>query len=254
MQLDATLPAALLLAGFGDGASMFAQLTRTALAGHFRLIAVDLPGFGGRPALDGTTSLERLAEIVHHNALQERARIVVAHSLSSIVASLAARRTPSAIDTILSLEGNITAEDAYFSGTAADYSNAHEFRSAFLKRLDVLVAKQPIVARYRDSVATADPQALWELGCDARRFSDEYHPGEVLSESATICYLYNPENCPDGTLEWLRRSSIKRVRMENATHWKSVDQPELLSKEILQALQELGTSSGARSSDGNRDE
>lgn len=239
VQIDATLPSAIMLPGFGDDASMFARLSRTELAGRYRLIPVNLPGFGGQPALDGTTSLDKLAEVVHDIALQERARLVIAHSLSSIIASLAARRMPSAIDTILSLEGNLTAKDAYFSGTAADFSNAREFRSAFLNRLEVLAAKQPIVARYRDSVAAADSQALWELGCDARRFSGDRHPGEFLSESAAVCYLYNPENCPDSTLEWLSRSTIERVRMDNATHWKSVDQPELLAASILQALRQL---------------
>ena len=37
----------------------------------------------------------------------------------------------------MSLEGNLTVEDAYFSGATADYDSAESFRAAFLDRLDI---------------------------------------------------------------------------------------------------------------------
>lgn len=233
---SAPLPAIIFIAGFGDGASMFKPLANTALASRYRLIAIDLPGFAGTPPLKGPTTLEGLAEVVHDAATAEKARIVVAHSVASIIASLTAMRSPARIDTIISLEGNLTAEDAYFSGTAADYDNAPDFLQAFLARLDEMAKDRPNVARYRSVVARADPQALWELGCDARRFSLEYIPGEILTEAGNVCYLYNPDNCHEASLEWLRRSPIRRLRMDGATHWASMDQPDRLAGKILKAL------------------
>lgn len=230
------LPSILCVAAFGDGASAFAPLQRTELASRYRLVAIDLPGFAGTPALAGPTTLEKLADVVQEAAVREGARTIVAHSLGSIIASLAARRRPAVIDRIVSLEGNLTAEDAYFSGTAADYRNAADFGTAFLRRLDDMAKEQPIVARYRRVVAEADPRALWELGCDARRFSGDSPPGEILAETPEVWYLYNPENCPTKSLEWLHNSSLKRLRMDRATHWKSVDQPHLLAEKIRQAL------------------
>lgn len=233
---SARLPTIVFVAGFGDGAGMFEPLAQTALTSRYRLIAIDLPGFAGAPPLEGPTTLEGLADVVQDVAAAENARILVAHSVASIIASLAARRTPSKVDTIISLEGNLTAEDAYFSGTAADYENASEFRRAFLARLDEMAKHNPVVGRYRSVVAKADPQALWELGCDTRRFSLENIPGDVLTETGDVCYLYNPENCHEASLEWLRRSSIRRMRMDGATHWTSVDQPHRLAGKILEAL------------------
>ena len=229
-------PAILFVAGFGDGAAMFERLADTPLAERFRLVPMDLPGFAGTPPLENGTSLETLATVVHEAALEEDAHIVVAHSVASIIASLAARRDGSPIDTVISLEGNLTAEDAYFSGTAADYPNADEFKAAFLARLSEMALSAPIIARYRDMVVKTDPQALWELGCNARRFSERFTPGDVLSEVENVCYLYNPDNCPETTLDWLKENAMKRIVMENATHWKSVDQPEMLSEKILEAL------------------
>lgn len=230
------LPAIVLVASFGDGASMFEPLFETELASHYRLVALDLPGFCGVPALEGPTTLARLADVVYDAALQEGARIVVAHSVASIIASLAARREPKIVDRIISLEGNLTAEDAYFSGTAADYPDPGAFRKAILARLDELSKEQPVFGRWRALVAQADPRALWELGCDARCFSEDHVPGDVLSEAAEVCYLYNPDNCPDTTLEWLDRNPMPRIVMEGASHWKSVEQPQLLSEMVLRAL------------------
>ncbi len=227
----------ILIAGFGDGAGMYSGLLETELASRYRLVPLDLPGFAGTSPLVGGTTLAALAEYVDEVARRENATVVIAHSVASIIASLAAGRDGSSVSTIISLEGNLTAEDAYFSGSAADYPDPATFRQAFLKRLEDMAMSQPIVGRYREIVATADPQALWELGCDARRFSEENVPGDVLRASAEVCYLYNPDNCPESSLNWLRRSDVRGIRLDGASHWPSVDCPDLVSEKIIEALQ-----------------
>ena len=236
MGAEENKPVLILLAGFGDGGEMFAPLTDTVLAQRFRLLPLDLPGFAGAPALPGPTTLEALAEVVHEVAVREDARVLVAHSVASIIASLAAGRADSPVETIISLEGNLTAEDAYFSGTAADYDDAEAFKTAFLARLDEMAETQPVVRRYAETVQRADPQALWELGCDARRFSETHIPGEVLRRAVDAIYLYNPDNCAPTSLAWLARSAMKAVILEGASHWPSVDQPQILAQRMLEAL------------------
>ncbi len=231
----AARPGVLFVAGFGDDASMFEGLMNTHLAQTYRLLPVNLPGFGA-PALRSRTTLDALAEFVAERAAQADAKIIVAHSVASIIASLAARLPGCPLKTIISLEGNITAEDAYFSGTAADYDDPAEFRTAFLERLDQMATDAPVIARYRQSVSKADPLALWQLGTDARRFSSQHVPGDVLKSSGNVIYLYNPRNCPESTLQWLEDNPIERIVLENATHWKSVDQPDQLANKIAGAL------------------
>ncbi len=226
----------LLIAGFGDNASMFDGLLNTTLADTYRLLPINLPGFGA-PALASKTTLRALAGYVSEMAEETGAEIIIAHSVASIIASLAATRVCSPIETILSLEGNITAEDAYFSGTAAEHSDPCAFQRAFLERLDAMAAHAPMIGRYRQSVSEADPLALWELGTDARLFSSDQVPGDVLIAAARVVYFYNPDNCPSTTLEWLARSSIDRVVLEGASHWASVDQPVLLAERLSIALQ-----------------
>ncbi len=228
-------PVILLIAGFGDNASMYEGLQGSCLTKDYDLLPLNLPGFGA-PRLPDDTSLDSLASFVAEKAKETGAKIIVAHSVASIIASLAAQKPGCPLSTILSLEGNLTADDAYFSGTAADYDDPDRFRIAFLKRLDAMAEANPLVARYRRNVEAADPLALWQLGRDARRFSEKTTPGEVLMTAGRVTYLYNPDNCPDSSLRWLASNPIRRLVLDRATHWKSVDQPQLLSDKMLEAL------------------
>lgn len=225
----------LLIAGFGDDVSMYAPLAHTPLADAFDLVPMDLPGFGA-PALYRTTSLEALADAVAKRAAAVTANVIVAHSVASIIASLAARRAGCPLTTIVSLEGNITPDDAYFSGTAADFEDPESFRVALLGRLAVMAEADPIMARYREKVVKADPLALWQLGCDARHFSGTHVPGNLLQEAARVIYVYNPDNCPDSTVAWLEEAPFERILLPGASHWPTIDQPEVLASRMLGAL------------------
>ena len=225
-----------MIAGFGDNASMFAPLLDTDLADQFDLIPLDLPGFGAAP-LSVETNLESLADFVAEEAGKTGAQIILAHSVASIIASFAVQRDACPLTTLLSLEGNLTAEDAYFSGTAADFPNAERFRETFLARLDDMAKGDAILTRYRREVERADPQSLWTLGCDARKFSDRIEPGLMLLTAPQAHYFYNPDNCPRSSLDWLKAHDLPRTVLQGASHWASLDAPEQLSSAILQAVQ-----------------
>lgn len=224
------------IAGFGDNASMFSPLQDTSLTDVVDVVPLNLPGFGAPSPEEQTTTLAALAEYVDAQARELGARFILAHSVASIIASLAAQPDGSPLQLILSLEGNLTADDAYFSGSAAAYENPHTFRIDFLKRLDAMAIDQPIIARYRHTVADADPTAIWELGCDAQAFSSVHVPGEVLRAAADVVYFYNPDNVPENSLKWLNANPLKTCVLPNASHWPSIDQPKELAAAISEAL------------------
>ena len=225
----------LMIAGFGDNSSMYAPLLETPLAQNQELIPLDLPGFGA-PALDGETTLQTLADHVKDAAIQREADTIVAHSVASIIASLAAGTKGSPLKRIISLEGNLTDEDAYFSGRAAEFEDAASFRDWFLPRLAKKAESDPILARYTREVAKADPQALWELGCDARRFSDKHHAGERLRDATAITYIVNPDNCAEASMTWLGNSGLATIKLPGASHWPTIDQPAALARAIERVL------------------
>ncbi len=225
----------LMIAGFGDNASMFEPLLATELARQCELVPLDLPGFGA-PCLSGATSLSALGQWVAQQATQHGATGVMAHSVASIIASIAASAPESQIERIISLEGNLTAEDAYFSGRAAEFDDPASFREWFLPRLAAKAADDPILARYLDAVENADPRTLWELGCDAHRFSQREHPGKWLERSAAVTYVVNRANCAQASIQWLDQSGLDVVELPGASHWPTVDQPKQLAGALMHTL------------------
>ena len=224
-----------MIAGFGDNSSMYAPLLATDLADRHKLVPLDLPGFGAEP-LEVETTLAALAQFVAEKAKTHSADTIIAHSVASIIASLAARTEGSPLTHIISLEGNLTAEDAYFSGRAAEHANVASFGDWFLPRLAKKSEGDPILARYAEEVAKADPKALWELGCDAKRFSDRKHPGEALREAGRVTYIFNRENCAQSSLDWLEKSGMHIIELPGASHWPTIDQPQEFSEKTLSLL------------------
>lgn len=221
------------IAGFGDNASMYEPLMQTKLAREHNLIGLNLPGFGVAP-IEGPVTLNAMAGVLHEHLTESGARVVMAHSVASIIAALSAQIDGSPIDLILSLEGNLTPEDAYFSGSAAGYGSAEAFRSAFLARLGRMVETGGSeIARYREHVARADLRSLWELGCDAHDYSNKFMPGEDLKAARRAVYFYNPDNLPGTSRRWLTESVFERRELLGASHWPTIDQPAELSAAIL---------------------
>lgn len=230
--------AIVLVSGFGDNGSQYEGLGKTVLVEDYKLIAVDLPGSGNAESESQPLDLDRAAQLVAAVVVEHDARIVIGHSLGSIVASLAARRTTPQVHTVISIEGNLTPEDAYFSGSAAQFATPEQFRIEFLARLDELAEESDVVRRYRNEVAGADARCLWELGRDAYRFSSTRSPGDLLLTAAPrVHYIYNPANTPAETIEWLAdHQELARSQFPGASHWVMVDQPQQLARRILTIL------------------
>ncbi len=225
------------VAGFGDHGGMFEALGETVLGDRYAILAVDLPGTGLSSPRAERLTLFVAADLVADVVRQEAARVIAGHSVGSIVASLAAQVPGSSIHTVLSIEGNLTPADAYFSGSAAEYESAAEFHAAFLARLDEMSAGKPTIQRYREQVAAADPCSIWELGCDVAEWSRAQQPGDVLVSSAErVRYLYNPDNTPPESLDWLHDNEIVSIRIDGASHWGAVDQPDLMAQKLLEAI------------------
>ncbi len=234
---NAAGPPIVCVAGFGDHGGMFEALGATLLDEHFAVVGVDLPGTGHSPPDTAPLTLDRAAALVAAEIREANASIIVGHSVGSIVASLAARRLGTRVTAVISLEGNLTPADAYFSGSAADYAVATEFHSEFLSRLDAMADGNDVVARYREQVATADPQSIWELGCDVATWSRAHDPGAVLTQCAPhVRYLFNPDNIPAESVDWLRRNKIAATQLDGASHWATVDQPDLVAEGVLATL------------------
>lgn len=224
-----TAPCLIIVHAFACNGADFLPVFHTQLAQDYRLVAVDLPGFGGSPRQPKYGSISD-----HGNVLAELAKEVcgsnkmgfVAHSLGSMVAVEAIRTLSDRSFGLFSIEGNLTAEDAYFSGKAADFTDAIAFKRFFLEHLWTMGNNQPIFRSYYANAMIADAEAMWRMGCDAGRLSVDSMPGITYrSISAPSLYYWNVENVPPRTLDWIRNTGILNLKFEGASHWPMIDIP-----------------------------
>lgn len=228
---------------FSSNGTDFLPLFDTPLAQDYRLVAVDLPGFGASP---GQTQCRTIAE--HAAALADLAMSLsnssklgfVAHSVGSMIAVQAISVLKDKIFGLFSIEGNLTADDAYFSGKAADFSDAIAFKRYFLEHLWTMGNNNPIFRSFYANASIADAEAMWRLGCDVRRLSIDDAPGLIyLSIPAPSRYYWNVENVPLRTVDWIKSAAVPNLTFTGASHWPMIEIPADTAKAIGRFFENL---------------
>ncbi len=228
-----TAPKLLAIHGFADEGTAFARLGRSTLTEHFELIAPDLPGFGGMPLpekFDPTIAgysafIIDLADQVSPDAPAG----LIAHSVGSVIAVEAARKCPDRISSLMSIEGNLTAEDAYFSGQAADFETPEAFKPHIEAHIAAMAEADPKLGRYSAAARRADATAMWRLGRDAARqgnlVGDAYLKLESLN--VTTLYYWGRHNTPAQTAAFIdAHRQINAREFSDAGHWVFEDASE----------------------------
>ncbi|MCH9680980.1 MAG: alpha/beta hydrolase [Deltaproteobacteria bacterium] len=223
-----------MLHGFGESSLSFQPLLESELA-RFGLFALDLPGFGVSPAAGTTVGLAEAAKIVA-GLIEERSRGakvgLVGHSLGSAIAVEVAHTLGQRVQGLVSLEGNLTEADAYFSGLAADFDDPNAFKSDFLARVRTMAVRgSDTLWRYHASVTFADAKALWALGCDAKRASRDDALGEAYrAVKCPSLYYWSPESTPQATRDYLEAHEIRDHCDHGGNHWSMVDRSGEVAK------------------------
>lgn len=229
-------PTLMLLAGFPDNGYLFEPLFSCELARRYRLVAIDLWGFGASPRRDDATTI-----VEHAHALAalitafvpERSVGLVGHSIAAAIWVEAAAKLGDKVGGLFSIEGNLTPDDAFFTGKAADYDDPYEFKRSFLGQIWELGQNSNTYRRYYAGAAVADPIAMWNLGRDARRISVGNEPGQSYKETAQPkLYFWSEESTPKTTRAWIEQSGIDNQIYTGAGHWPTIDQPEMTAKSI----------------------
>jgi len=213
----------------------FTPLFATPLAEAFRLVAVDLPGCGASPRRDDVLTIAQHAE-----ALAALARSLspsgpiglVGHSVGSMIAVETATRLGRRFGGLFSIEGNLTAEDAYFSGRAADFEDPDALKQRFLSDLWNMGQEKPILRRFHAMATMADARAMWSLGRDARRLSVGDAPGRAYLGVQPTLYYWSAKSTMPSTREWIAHSGLVHQQFNDASHWPMIDQPTVTAQAI----------------------
>lgn len=223
--------------GFGDNGAVFAPLFSQSggLAQSFWLIAVDLGGFGRTQRTHPATisnHAQSLATLI--DCLSNRRRVgLVGHSVGSPICVDAARLLGSQISGLVSIEGNLTNDDSYFTGKVRQHTSPDDFKAAFLAEIQSLVKPQRAAAHYYSAVCSADPQAMWELAHDVLKRGHSTTFGEEFQAlPVQKLLLWNPRNYSEQSVGWVQRGNIHAPVVETEGHWLMLEQPEAVSAEI----------------------
>jgi pimeloyl-ACP methyl ester carboxylesterase len=233
------LPALWLIHALGDSSRAFESILTGGLGVSFELWAPDWPGAGGTPADPDIRDLDGLADWLVQNIDRHTPRGpigLVGHSLGAAVAVKAARRQGRTVG-LVSIEGNLTAADAYLSGLATGFESAEDYRSHLLGCVQTMAESAPssraqALRRYHDSLKTASPETLWRLGRSAAAASRRDALGdEYQAQPMPGLYYWSRDNTPPRTVEYVRRHSLRNVEFRGG-HWPMIEQPEEMASVI----------------------
>ncbi len=215
------------LPGFADSGLAFSPLHDTEIVKYAQIFTPDLPGFGASPKKSHASTIEAYVETLIdlvREITPDRDVGFVGHSVGSVLATEAAHKLQNQCTGVVSIEGNLTAEDAYFSGQAVNFEAASEFKKMFTDTIWGRGAEDGIFRAYFSGLKQADETAMWLFGKDVKKYSAHDHPGKrVLALECPFSYLWCAENTPPTSQKFLRENNVENVELTGTSHWPMID-------------------------------
>ena len=229
--------------GLGESGLCFDELASQPELAGFRHVIVDLPGYGRSPWPAVAPSLVELAEVVASGLAQwrgdERAPIVVGHSMGGVIGTILCERHPDAVGALVNIEGNVTRGDCTASAVAARQSLDDFVAGGFDTLRDTTYAEgvRDVAKRgYYAAMRFADPRSFHRHARELVAVSDDESMAARLAAIAARVPLVYVAGVPGGaaarTLAVLAERAIATVRVEPAGHWPFIDRPDVVANAI----------------------
>lgn len=226
---------------FGDSHLSFREAFASSLGRLARIFVFDPPGHGASPPRQGGLTVEDAARawrdlLARYSA--SRPIVLVAHSMASLIASRTARllRRPPAL--VISIEGNLTRADAYYTGLAAQFDAPDEFYASFRSRIMTTARRSEVVRRFACSLQFADPMTLWTLG---RSVSDDPDPGAAfLRLKCPWIHYWDAASSSKGSRAYIKRHRLPNRRLDGLGHWPMVKSPATFYSAVEKDVSDLG--------------
>jgi pimeloyl-ACP methyl ester carboxylesterase len=235
--------------GLGDSGLAFSEAFYHLQSINYNLVAPDLVGYGkSSAALDGDYSLAsqilRLERVASRLGVAQL--ILVGHSLGGLIATeWAASESPSQLQALVNIEGNLTPRDASLSRRAVEAFRSFAedstvwsawFRSTFVPSLTASEDGRPSssLLRYYASILLCRPEAFLANSVETLQLT-EVSPGETLSPIAARyiavtlpkLYCWGTNSLDPATQQLLARHALPNRSFPGAGHWPMIDAPEV---------------------------
>ncbi len=216
--------------GYGDSSWSFAPLFDTALTADFRLLALDLPGFGASPPAPERASLAGFAELMVElieRRTPEGPIGLIGHSIGSPIAARVAERLGPRVTGLFSVEGNLTEQDAFFSGRSAHFDDPGELKTDLVAAVWKRATTRLDLRRYHASLTFADAETLWRFGLDSvPACRDDAFGAQYRELTCATLYYWSASSTPEVTQRYLREHAIRHLEYQGSGHWPMVNIPD----------------------------
>ncbi|MEM7034295.1 MAG: hypothetical protein AAF629_32430 [Chloroflexota bacterium] len=123
-------------------------------------------------------------------------------------------------------------EDAYFSGQAAKYNSAEQFKEAFWHQLYERAQEDKALKRFFASVSLAHPEALMGWGKSSVERSGSSGKAFAGLGCAKL-YYWGKHTTSEKTQAFISSASIPTKQFTNSGHWPMIDQPDQCVADII---------------------
>lgn len=224
----------LMIHGIGCSKESFNEAFSCGLFDDYRIIAVDLPGFGAssKPA-DASYTMQFQADCLMHlcHLINIQSPIIVGHSMGGAVALLLIQLLP-AVKYFISFEGNLVDDDCSISRETANLSEQQFLTVQYLK--DPMIYR----CRRREIDPAPDPVAFYKSAVSLVAHSDS---GDLLNQYLNLpfpkAYFYGAENRELKTVSCLAGEDM--IEVPGCGHFMMNDNPEMTYSEMANRMNKI---------------
>jgi pimeloyl-ACP methyl ester carboxylesterase len=220
-------PPIVCIPGFVDGVRSWEPLL-TALSDQYDVGLVELPALSRPGRLPVAATVAGIAGLTAAVIRQTWATPVtlVSHSIGSAVAVRAASLLGARCRAVVSIEGNLSADDAYFTGQAAGHNDPAEYQSTLLAQIDQLVVGGQAPASFAASLRAADAATIWALGRDiAHQSAGDRFGHELRRLIQPRLYLWSGATTSAASQAFLHAHGIPEHELGIGHHWPWIAEP-----------------------------
>lgn len=220
---------------FGDSALSYRHAFDSVLAESARVFVYDPPGHGASPPRLGGLTIDKCVRIWCRLIAQfsaSRPTVLVGHSMAGIIATRVALRLQPQPALVVGVEANLTREDAYFSGRAAQFDKPAAFCASLRSQLHGLARRDECARYFISSLEFADAFTLWTLG---RSVAAQRDPGAAFRGlRCPKIHYWDAQGAARHTREYIAHYRLPDRRLDGSGHSPMTRSPAAFYTAIAQ--------------------